>query len=106
MSLMVLACECGAAEPLARQVLEPVVPTTWLSVPIHKGKEHCLTVLSHFPEPFQQLVAYQALLNHIEENSSFVVFVGYDHEYFYWEDVASNAPAEVASATAIIKRFA
>lgn len=106
MSLKVLACQCGAAEPLARQVLEPVVPTTWLSVPIHKGKEHCLDVLEQFPAPYHALLAYQALVEHLANAFSYVVIVGYDHEYFYWEDVASNAPAEVAKATAIIKRFA
>lgn len=106
MATLFLTCDCGAAEPLARGAAEEAGLTDWLNLRIHKGKEHCLTVLSHFSAPYKGLLAFQALEEKISQGGSFVTVVGYDDEYFYWADLASNAPADRFDAISIIKRFA
>lgn len=106
MTVALLTCQCGSAEPLARGVAQEAGIHDWLTLPIHKGKEHCLTVLSRFPEPFKRLLAFRALEDHISKGSTFVVVLGYDDEFFYWSDIHSNAPADRMDAIAILKRFA
>lgn len=106
MALKILACNCGGAEPVARSVLQEAGVENWMTVDIHKGKEHCKTILNYFPEPFHKLLAFQGLLTHIEENSKYAVILGYDDEYLFWEDVASNSPIEVTRAKVIAQRFA
>lgn len=104
--ILLLACECSSAEPLARGVAQEAGIRDWLTLPLHKGKEHALTVLSHFPEPFKRLLAFRALEDHISRGGTFVVVVGYDDEYFYWSDIHSNAPSDRMDAITILKRFA
>lgn len=104
--LKLLVCECGAAEPLARQVCQQAGLTDWMAIPLHKGKEHCLTVLDRFPEQYHGLLAYRALWDKIEQGGTFVIVLGYDEEYFYWANVASGSPSDMLDGTAILKRFA
>lgn len=104
--ILVLACDCGSATPLARRVLQDGGVADWLTIPIHKGKEHSLHMLETLPQPLHTLLAYRALADHIASASSFTVIVGYDDETFYWSDVHTNAPIEVMEAHAILKRFA
>lgn len=106
MATVFLTCDCSAAEPLARGAAEEAGLTNWLTLEIHKGKEHCLTVLSRFPAPYKELLAFRALEDKISAGGSFVTVVGYDDQYFYWADLASNAPADRFDAISIIKRFA
>lgn len=104
--LKLCCCECGSAEPLVRGLLQEAGITNWMSVEIHKGKEHCQTVLARFPEPYQSSLQLQALINLVKENSTFVVVLGYDKTRIYWEDISSNAPIERTRALAIVKEFA
>lgn len=106
MSLKILGCECSGVEGTARDVLAGSGIANWMNVPLHKGKDHCKTVLDRFPTPFHSLVAYRALLDHIENNAAYAVILGYDDEFFFWEDVGSKAPIEVVRAQEIAKRFA
>lgn len=104
--IKLLTCNCGSAEPLVRQTLRSSGITTWLTEPIHKGKEHCLTVLSYFPEPYHELLAFKALQDHLSTTSSYAIIIGYDDSSFYWSDIHSNAPQEVIQAQSILERFA
>lgn len=104
--LKFLCCECGSAGPLARGVAQEAGLSDWLTLEIHKGKEHCLSILSQFPAPYKELLAFRALEDKISQGGSFVTVIGYDEEYFYWADVASGAPSDRMDALAIIKRFA
>lgn len=109
--LSLLMCDCGSAEPLARGLLEEAKITNWMAVPIHKGKEHCRTIIERFPEQFHGLISYRALQSYLAEDapkpvSSFVIIVGYDQDTFYWEDFSSNAPDIRVRAVAIAERFA
>lgn len=104
--ILFLACQCGSAEPLARGVAQEAGLANWLTLPVHKGKEHALTVLSYFPEPFKHLLSFRALEDHISKGGTFVVVVGYDEEYFYWVDLHSNTPSDRLDAIGILKRFA
>lgn len=104
--LRVLACQCGSATPLARKTLNNAGVTNWMSIPIHRGKEYCLTMLSHYPEEFKQLLAFRALEDFISSHGTFVCFVGSDESSFYWADVSKNDPKSVWDAEAIIKQFA
>lgn len=106
MTVMLCCCECGAAEPLGRQVAMQAGITNWMAIPLHKGVEHCLTVLDRFPEPYKQLLAHRALCDFIRQGGTFVVAIGYDDEYFYWANVASGSPADMMDGGAILKRFA
>lgn len=106
MSVLVLVCDCGGAEPLARQALQKAGVADWLTFPIHRGKPHALTLLSHFPSAFKRLLAFRALEDHISRATSFVVIIGYDEETFYWSDIQSSAPADTLQSQAILKRFA
>lgn len=106
MSVLLLTCECGSAEPLARQVAQAAGIVDWMSLPLHKGVQHCLTVLDRFPEPFHDLLAFRALHNFIEGGGTYVVVVGYTDEFFYWADVSSGSPKDMLDGQSILKRFA
>lgn len=104
--LKILTCECSSVESLARGLLQEAEIANWMEVPIHKGKEHCLNILSHYPESHQATLEYRALADFIPEASSYVIVVGADETRFYWENFADNAPIERARARAIAKEFA
>lgn len=104
--IKIFTCDCSSAEPLVRQILRDARVATWLTEPIHKGRVHCLEVLSHFPKPYHALLAFKALQDYLAAASSFAIVVGYDEDSFYWADVHSNAPQEVIQAQVILERFA
>lgn len=104
--LKILTCECTSATPLVQQLLRRTETPNWMDIPVHKGKEHCRTVLSYFPDPYKELLSFRALYDYLENASSFAIVVGYDDTTFYWADIHSNAPADVLQAEAILKRFA
>lgn len=106
MSILFVTCECGAADGLVRQAAQAAGLQNWMSLPVHKGKEHCLTVLSHFPEGHRKLLAFRALESLIAQGGSYAVVVGYDGEQFYWSSIDSNSPKDMLDAVAILKRFA
>lgn len=106
MTIRVFTCDCHGAEPLARQVLQKAKVPNWMDFYVEHGKEHAITILSYMPEDYTSSLQHRALIDHIKEKSSFVVIVGYDDAHFYWSDIYSNAPADVAQAVAILKRFA
>lgn len=77
-----------------------------MSIPLHKGKEHCLSLLSNFPAPHKRLLAFKALESYIDQGGQYAVVIGYDDEYFYWASISSNSPKDQFDAQAILKRFA
>lgn len=103
--LKIFTCECHGAEPLVRQLLQRMGVANWMDYPIHKGKNHCLDVLSCLPKQLHSLLAFRALQDYLPNASSFSIVVGYDEESFYWSDISDNAPVEVIQAEAIVKRF-
>lgn len=106
--LKVLACECSGVDSLARGLLQEAEVKNWMDVLLHKGKEHCQTILERLPEKYHVSLEYRALLDYITNNETgaFTIIVGYDETHFYWEDIHSNAPIERTRAIAIAKRFA
>lgn len=106
MSCLFLTCECGSADGLVRQAAQSAGLQNWMSIPVHKGKEHCLAVLSHFPDAHRNLLAFRALEDFISQGGSYAVVVGYDDEYFYWSSIDSNSPKDMLDSVAILKRFA
>lgn len=106
MPLALFVCDCGNAAPLGYQTIQAAGVKNWATVPIHKGKKHVLSVLSHFPTQFQALAAYQELIQCINTHNTFVVLLGYDDECFYWSNIKSNSHKDTLDAIAIAKRFA
>lgn len=104
--IKILTCQCSSAEPLVRRALQEAGVADWLGIDVHKGKEHAQLILSRFPEPYHDLLAYRALESYLANASSFAVIVGYDDQSFYWADVHSGAPADWLQGQAILKQFA
>lgn len=104
--LKVLGCECGGVDSLARGLLQEAKVSDWMSVPLHKGKEHCLHILEQLPPIYHPSLEYRALYDYISAGGSYTVIMGYDGSHFYWEDIHSNAPIERTRALSIAKRFA
>lgn len=104
--IKILTCECSSAEPLVRRALQEAGIPDWLSIDVHKGKEHAQLILSRFPAPYHALLAYRALESYLANASSFAVIVGYDDRTFYWADIHSAAPKDWMDAQSILKRFA
>lgn len=104
--LKILACMCGGVDSLARGLLQDANVPDWMSVPIHKDKEHCLTILERLPEKYHSSLQYQALHDYLQNASFYTIVVGYDDTHFYWEDFHSNAPIERSRALAITQQFA
>lgn len=105
-----LTCQCGSADSLAQGLQQEAGITNWMALPIHKGKEHCRTIVERFPEQFHTLLSYRALVSYLSPDaekpvSTFVIIVGYDDTTFYWEDFASNAPDSRIRALAILERY-
>lgn len=106
MSLCILACACGGVDSLTRGVLRQAGVPNWMTYEVHKGKEHCRTVLSRFPTQLHPLLAFRALESHLENNGTFAVIIGYDDNSFFWGDVHTNAPKDVFDTINIVKAFA
>lgn len=109
--LKLLTCACGSTEPLTRSLLQEAGITDWMTVEIHKEKEHCRKIVENLPQKFHELLAYRALQSYLDPNSekpvsAFAIIVGYDDTSFYWEDFSSNAPDVRIRALAIAERFA
>lgn len=104
--LKILACTCGGVDQLARGLLQECNYADWLTIDIHKGKEHCQTILAFLEEELGPSLPLGALKNYIENTGTFTIVIGYDPTHFYWEDFHSNAPIERARAKAIVEAFA
>lgn len=104
--LKILACACGGVDQLARGLLQECEYADWLTAEIHKGKEHCLTVLSFLADELGESLPLRALQSYIENTGTFTIVVGYDPTHLYWEDFHTNAPIERARAKAIVEAFA
>lgn len=106
MSLCILTCACGGVDGLVRNVLRQAGVANWMTYEVHRGKEHCQTVLSRLPSQLHPLLAYRALEDHLEHNGTFAVVIGYNDNAFFWGDVHTNAPKDVFDTINIIKAFA
>lgn len=106
MSLLLLTCDCGGAEPLVRNVLREASVSNWMTYEIHKGKEHCRTIVSYLPAEYAAHLSYRALVDFLANAGAFAVIVGYDKNRFFWEDIHANAPVEHMRAIAIAEEFA
>lgn len=106
MPCLFACCECSSAAALCQQVAANAGVINWMSIPLYKGKEHCLTVLSRFSEGHRRLLAFRALEGYIQQEGQYATIIGYDNEYFYWANINSNSPKDQLDAQAILKRFA
>lgn len=104
--LKLLMCNCSGTESLIRNVLNQAGVVSWMTYEVHKGKEHCQTILGYFPEKYHPLLSYRALTDYLDHQGTFAVIIGYDDNSFFWQDVHTNAPKDVFDAIAIVKRFA
>lgn len=104
--LKLLTCDCGGVDSLVRGILNQAGVSNWMTYEIHKGKEHCQTILDRFPEKYHGLLAYRALADYLKDHGTFAIIIGYDDNSFFWQEVRSNAPKDVFDAIGIIKRFA
>lgn len=104
--LKVFTCHCGGAGLTARDVLEEGGDPNWATREIAQGAEAVLQWLDAFPEAYKSLVAFQKLVQHLDSHRTFIIFVGYNEEYFYWVDIKDGAVESRLDAKAIVGRFA
>ena len=86
MALACLACQCGGADNWIRSKLKKFNHPLALLIPITKGKEKCLSLLSTFP----QTQNTTDLAAHIRNASKFAIIVGTDGESLRWVDVVNG----------------
>ena len=105
MSVMLLTCDCGGAEPLARSVLKSAGVQNWLKTPIVKGRQNATMWLDTLPEKIKSLPEFQALQLSLKNRGRFSVVVGYTASEFKWADVGSGKINEKLDGEVIAKHF-
>ena len=101
MSIMVIACQCGSSQSLARNFLKGVGYPEWFSIPIYQGKEKSLAVTSYLPHTPEK----EMLQSFLKGASKWVVIIGYNDKACRWSDIAHNAPKSKIEAEYIVGTF-
>ena len=86
MALCCLACQCGGADSWIRSKLKKFNHPLALLIPITKGKEKSLRVVSTLP----QTQNTTDLAAHIRSASKFAIIVGTDGESLRWVDIVNG----------------
>ena len=84
--LICVACQCGNADNWIRSKLRKFGYRGTLSIPITKGKEKALSVVSKLPQTQETT----DLAAHIRNSSKFAIIVGTDGQSLRWVDVVNG----------------
>lgn len=84
--LFCVACQCGNADNWIRSKLRKFGCQGALSIPIAKGKEKALSVVSKLPQTQETT----DLAAHIRNSSKFAIIVGTDGQSLRWVDVVNG----------------
>lgn len=101
MSLVVMTCQCGSSDNLARNFLHSVGYKDWLYIPIYKGKEKSKKIIETIPKSPE----IEMLGNFLKNASKWVVILGYDGQKSKWADIAHNSTKSKIEAEFIVKNF-
>lgn len=86
MPLMCVACQCGGADAWIRAKLRKFNFKHALLIPITKGKEKSLSIISTLP----QTQSVTDLAAHIRNSSKFAIIIGTDGDSVRWVDVVNG----------------
>ena len=101
MSIMVIACQCGSSQSLARNFLKGVGYPEWFSIPIYQGKEKSLAAINYLPHTPEK----EMLQSFLKGASKWVVFIGYDDADVRWSNIASNDAKSRVEAEVLVQTF-
>lgn len=86
MPLMCVACQCGGADNWIRAKLKKYNFSKALLIPITKGKEKSLSMISTLPQTSETL----DLITHIKNATKFAIIVGTDGTRLRWVDIVNG----------------
>lgn len=101
MSLVAVACTCNSSESLVRKHLRLNNCADFLRVPVVRGKDKSLSLLTTLP----QHEKLHDLRRYIEANSKFAIIIGYNDTQMGWADVASADPKHLIEVGVIVEHF-
>lgn len=100
--IVAVACLCGNSENLIRGALRRYGYQDFLNIPVTKGKEKSISLLSSLPQ-FPEIRILQEYISH---QSKFAVILGYNEDKCRWADIAGPSPKEAIEAELIVQHFA
>ena len=103
--LMLLTCDCGGAEPLARSILKTAGVENWLKVPIARGRQAALKWVDSLPPELASLPEVGALRSSISGRGKFSIVVGYTQSELKWAAVGSGRLQEKLDGEVIAKHY-
>lgn len=98
--MLVLACRCGAAEPLARKVMREAHFDAWQTHKVIKGRQACMVALS----PLPNTPTTTAVRNFIERHSSWTIFLAKIDGEYRWVDVGHGGTKNRLDAEIILEK--
>ena len=101
MSLAIVACQCGSSDSLVRNFLHSVGYPDWKSIPMARGKEKSLAVVSQLPPAPEK----EMLQHFLKDASKWAIIIGYDQESMKWSDIAHSGPRSRIEAEFVVKNF-
>ena len=101
MSLAIVACQCGSSDSLVRNFLHSVGYPDWNSIPMARGKEKSLAVVSQLPPAPEK----EMLQHFLKDASKWAIIIGYDQESMKWSDIAHSGPRSRIEAEFVVKNF-
>ena len=103
--LILLVCDCGGAEPLARSVLKEAGVADWLTTSLVRGHKNCLEWINKLNGDLRNGDKADALFMMIKNKSRFAVVAGYDDDHFEWADVSNGDIKSKLDGQIIAKQF-
>lgn len=100
--IAVLTCNCGGSELAARTFLKHAGYPEWDSIPINKGKEKSMSLIS-------TLIGYQEvqmLQNFLKTASKYIVILGWEGDNCKWADISHTPTKSKVEAQVIVDVFA
>lgn len=102
MTIACCACNCGSSDLLARKFLETAGYPDWFSMPVPKGKEKSLKLLSSLPR-YKEISDIEQYLSKV---TRWVIIIGWNDNGCRWTDITHGGEKSNIEGKLIIKTFA
>lgn len=100
--IVACGCHCGSTDNLIRNFLHRNGYPDWANIPIAKGRDKSLALLTTIPN----YPEVEMLRNFLNNSSKWSVIIGYDDQGCKWSDIAHGGAKSQIEAELVLENYA